>query len=66
MICRFRRPRSGVLAYATLTSHGSRGSDTRLIEAFASEAAFDVWLHANHARETEVWLPIYALTGGKR
>jgi uncharacterized protein YdeI (YjbR/CyaY-like superfamily) len=29
------------------------------IRAFASEAAFETWLRANHARETEIWLRIY-------
>ena len=29
------------------------------IKAFRSEAAFEAWLRANHARETEIWLRIY-------
>jgi len=29
------------------------------IRAFTSEAAFEAWLRANHARETEIWLRIY-------
>ena len=31
------------------------------IRAFRSEAAFDAWLGANHARETEIWLRIASL-----
>src|SRR3984893_18640073 len=31
----------------------------RMIKAFRSEAAFESWLRANHARETEIWLRIY-------
>ena len=25
------------------------------IRAFKSDAAFEAWMHANHARETEIW-----------
>jgi uncharacterized protein YdeI (YjbR/CyaY-like superfamily) len=35
------------------------------IKAFRSEAAFDSWLRANHARETEIWLRIYKKGAGK-
>ena len=35
------------------------------IRAFRSEAAFDAWLGANHARETEIWLRIYKKGAGK-
>jgi uncharacterized protein YdeI (YjbR/CyaY-like superfamily) len=35
------------------------------IKAFRSEAAFEGWLRANHARETEVWLRIYKKGAGK-
>jgi uncharacterized protein YdeI (YjbR/CyaY-like superfamily) len=35
------------------------------IKAFKSEAAFDAWLHANHSRETEVWVRIYKKGSGK-
>ena len=35
------------------------------IRAFRNEAAFDAWLRANHARETEVWLRIYKKGAGK-
>ena len=35
------------------------------IRAFKSEAAFDAWLRANHARETEIWLRIYKKSAGK-
>ena len=29
------------------------------IKAFATPAAFEVWLRANHDRETEIWLKIH-------
>jgi uncharacterized protein YdeI (YjbR/CyaY-like superfamily) len=35
------------------------------IKAFKSEAAFEAWLRANHARETEIWLRIYKKGAGK-
>ncbi|MQA30765.1 MAG: hypothetical protein GEU82_13170 [Luteitalea sp.] len=35
------------------------------IRAFRSEAVFEDWLRANHARETEIWLRIYKKGGGK-
>ena len=35
------------------------------IRAFRSEAAFEAWLRANHARETEIWLRIYKKGAGK-
>ena len=35
------------------------------IRAFRSEAAFETWLRANHARETEIWLRIYKKGTGK-
>jgi uncharacterized protein YdeI (YjbR/CyaY-like superfamily) len=35
------------------------------IKAFKSETAFEVWLRANHARETEIWLRIYKKGSGK-
>jgi uncharacterized protein YdeI (YjbR/CyaY-like superfamily) len=35
------------------------------IKAFKSEAAFEVWLRANHARETEIWVRIYKKGSGK-
>lgn len=35
------------------------------IRAFKNEAAFDAWLRANHARETELWLRIYKKDSGK-
>jgi uncharacterized protein YdeI (YjbR/CyaY-like superfamily) len=37
----------------------------RKIKAFRSEAAFESWLRANHARETEIWLRIYKKGAGK-
>jgi uncharacterized protein YdeI (YjbR/CyaY-like superfamily) len=35
------------------------------IRAFKSEAAFEAWLRARHARETEIWLRIYKKSSGK-
>jgi uncharacterized protein YdeI (YjbR/CyaY-like superfamily) len=35
------------------------------IRAFKSQAAFEAWLRANHARETEIWLRIYKKGTGK-
>ena len=35
------------------------------IRAFKSEAAFEAWLRANHAREAEIWLRIYKKGSGK-
>jgi uncharacterized protein YdeI (YjbR/CyaY-like superfamily) len=35
------------------------------IKSFRSEAAFEAWLRANHARETEIWLRIYKKGSGK-
>ena len=34
------------------------------IKSFRSEAAFEAWLHRNHARETELWLRIYKKGSG--
>jgi uncharacterized protein YdeI (YjbR/CyaY-like superfamily) len=33
--------------------------DPRKIKAFINEAAFEKWMRANHARETEIWIRIY-------
>jgi uncharacterized protein YdeI (YjbR/CyaY-like superfamily) len=33
--------------------------DPRKIKGFRSASAFETWLRANHARETEIWLRIY-------
>jgi uncharacterized protein YdeI (YjbR/CyaY-like superfamily) len=33
--------------------------DPKKIKAFKNEAAFEGWLRANHARESEIWLRIY-------
>jgi uncharacterized protein YdeI (YjbR/CyaY-like superfamily) len=35
------------------------------IRSFKNEAAFEAWLRANHARETEIWLRIYKKGAGK-
>jgi uncharacterized protein YdeI (YjbR/CyaY-like superfamily) len=35
------------------------------IRAFKSEAAFEAWLRANHARETEIWLRIFKKAADK-
>lgn len=39
--------------------------DPKKIKAFTSEAAFDTWLRAHHAGETEIWLRIYKKGSGK-
>ena len=36
----------------------------RLIKSFRTEAAFEAWMKANHARETEIWLRIYKKGSG--
>jgi uncharacterized protein YdeI (YjbR/CyaY-like superfamily) len=35
------------------------------IKAFKSEAAFEAWMRANHARETEIWVRLYKKGSGK-
>jgi uncharacterized protein YdeI (YjbR/CyaY-like superfamily) len=39
--------------------------DPKNIKAFKSEAAFNAWLRAHHARDTELWLRIYKKDAGK-
>jgi len=34
------------------------------IKSFKTEAAFEAWLSANHARETEIWLKVYKKGSG--
>ena len=34
------------------------------IKSFRTEAAFEKWMRANHARETEIWLKIYKKDSG--
>lgn len=36
----------------------------RKIKSFRTEAAFEAWMKANHARETEIWLKIYKKGSG--
>lgn len=38
--------------------------DPKRIKAFKSEAAFERWMRANHARETEVWVRLYKKGSG--
>lgn len=38
--------------------------DKKKIKSFPDEAAFEAWLAANHARETELWLRIYKKDSG--
>jgi len=38
--------------------------DKKKIKTFADEAAFEAWLEANHASETEVWLKIFKKGSG--
>jgi uncharacterized protein YdeI (YjbR/CyaY-like superfamily) len=39
--------------------------DPRKIKSFKTEAAFEAWMAANHARATEIWLKIYKKNTGK-
>ena len=39
--------------------------DPGKIKAFKNEGAFEAWMRANHARETEIWLRIYKKDSGK-
>ncbi|MGK3992407.1 YdeI/OmpD-associated family protein [Sorangium sp. So ce1024] len=39
--------------------------DKKKIKSFPDEAAFEAWLAANHARETELWLRIYKKGSGE-
>ncbi len=39
--------------------------DPKKIRAFRTEAAFDAWMRANHARETEIWVRIYKKGSGR-
>jgi uncharacterized protein YdeI (YjbR/CyaY-like superfamily) len=39
--------------------------DPKKIKAFRSAAAFEAWMRAHHARETEIWLRIYKKGAGK-
>ena len=38
--------------------------DPKKIKSFRTQAAFETWLAANHARETEVWLKVYKKHSG--
>src|SRR5687768_8746131 len=39
--------------------------DPKKIKAFKSEAAFEAWMRANHARESEIWVRIFKKGSGK-
>jgi uncharacterized protein YdeI (YjbR/CyaY-like superfamily) len=39
--------------------------DPRKIKSFRTEAAFEAWMKANHARETEIWLRVFKKASGK-
>ncbi len=39
--------------------------DPKKIKAFKDEAAFEAWLHVNHARVTEIWLRFYKKGSGR-
>lgn len=39
--------------------------DPKKIKSFATQAAFERWLKANHARETELWLKIHKKDSGR-
>jgi uncharacterized protein YdeI (YjbR/CyaY-like superfamily) len=38
--------------------------DPKKIKSFRSEAAFEAWMKANHARETEIWVKIHKKSSG--
>jgi uncharacterized protein YdeI (YjbR/CyaY-like superfamily) len=38
--------------------------DPRKIKSFRTEAAFEAWMTANHARKTEIWLKIHKKRSG--
>jgi uncharacterized protein YdeI (YjbR/CyaY-like superfamily) len=38
--------------------------DPKQIKRFRTEAAFETWLRANHARATEVWIRVYKKSSG--
>jgi uncharacterized protein YdeI (YjbR/CyaY-like superfamily) len=40
--------------------------DPGKIKSFRTEADFERWMKANHARETEIWLKIYKKASGER
>jgi uncharacterized protein YdeI (YjbR/CyaY-like superfamily) len=40
--------------------------DPGKIKSFRTEADFERWMKANHARETEIWLRIYKKSSGER
>lgn len=40
--------------------------DPGKIKSFRSAAAFEKWLKANHARETQVWLKVHKKGSGLR
>jgi uncharacterized protein YdeI (YjbR/CyaY-like superfamily) len=39
--------------------------DSKNIKSFRSEAAFERWMAANHARKTELWLRVYKKDSGQ-
>ncbi len=39
--------------------------DPKKVRAFKTQTAFETWLRAHHARETEIWLRIYKKASGK-
>jgi uncharacterized protein YdeI (YjbR/CyaY-like superfamily) len=39
--------------------------DPKKVRAFKTQTAFETWLRAQHARETEIWLRIYKKASGK-
>ena len=45
-------------------NHGANHSRSQEDQSFRSEAAFETWLAANHARETELWLKIHKKDSG--
>jgi uncharacterized protein YdeI (YjbR/CyaY-like superfamily) len=39
--------------------------DPKRVKSFRTQAAFEKWLAANHARETEIWVRIYKKASGE-
>ena len=39
--------------------------DAKKIRAFKTETAFETWMRAHHARESEIWLRIYKKNAGR-
>ena len=67
------RLRAALKALAVRIDHSARTvsmapivPNPKKIKSFPTEAAFETWLAANHARETELWLKIHKKDSGLR